>query len=82
MQSVAQYGRIVARAIAAQIHSANEFQIKTPFDKPKEPLHFVTGASGFSKSISNPSHLSSKWTFGDDAYFITRNKEADVIGEC
>ena len=79
MQSVAQYGRIVARAIAAQIHSANEYQIKSPFDKPKEPLHFVTGASGFSKS--SPNHLSSKWTFGDDAYFISRNKEADVIGK-
>ncbi|XP_005102660.1 protein phosphatase PTC7 homolog [Aplysia californica] len=78
MQSVAQYGRIVARAIAAGIH--NEFQVKTPFDKPKEPLHFVTGASGFSKSVTKTSNLGNKWTFGDDAYFISRNKVADVIG--
>lgn len=77
MQSVAQYGRIVARALAAGIH--NEFQLKSPFEKPKEPLHLVTGASGFSKSLTKSSQLS-KWTFGDDAYFISRNKVADVIG--
>ncbi|GFN92815.1 phosphatase ptc7-like protein [Plakobranchus ocellatus] len=76
MQSVAQYGRIVARAIAAGIH--NEFQLKSPYDRPKEPLHFVSGVSGFSKSLSKSNH--SKWTFGDDAYFISRNKVADVIG--
>ncbi|CAG5122817.1 unnamed protein product [Candidula unifasciata] len=77
MQSVAQYGRIVARAIAAGIH--NEFQLKSPFDKPKEPLHLVTGASGFSKSLTKSSNFT-KWTFGDDAYFISRNRYADVIG--
>ena len=77
MQSVAQYGRIVARAIAAGIH--NEFQLKSPYDRPKEPLHFVSGVSGFSKSLSKSNHT--KWTFGDDAYFISRNKVADVIGE-
>ena len=77
MQSVTQYGRIVARAIVAQFH--NEFQVKSPVDK-KEPLHFVTGSSGFSKSVTQSSQLS-KWTFGDDAYFISRNKVADVIGK-
>ena len=76
MQSVAQYGRIVARAIVNQIH--NEFQLKSPIE-PKEPLHFVSASSGFSKSVTKPSHLS-KLTFGDDAYFISRNKDADVIG--
>lgn len=78
MQSVAQYGRIVARAIAAGIH--NEFQLKSPFDRSKEqPVHLVAGASGFSKSLTKTTNLS-KWTFGDDAYFISRNKVADVIG--
>lgn len=77
MQSVAQYGRIVARAIVNQFH--NEFQLKSPVDKPKEPLHFVSASSGFSKSVTKSNHLS-KLTFGDDAYFISRNKDADVIG--
>ncbi|KAK0068898.1 Protein phosphatase PTC7 [Biomphalaria glabrata] len=77
MQSVAQYGKFVVRAIAAGIH--NEFQLKSPFDKAKEPLHLVTGTSGFSKSVSKSNQFS-KWTFGDDAYFISRNKVADVLG--
>lgn len=74
MQSVALYGRLVARALVAGIH--NEFQLKPG---QKQPLHLVTGSSGFSKSLTKNSVLS-KWTFGDDAYFIARSKAADVIG--
>ncbi|XP_050408002.1 protein phosphatase PTC7 homolog [Patella vulgata] len=77
MQSVAVYGRLVARAIVAGIHSNGEFQLKSP--RPKEPVHFVTGSSGFSKFVTKTSPLK-KWTFGDDAYFIARNKTSDVIG--
>ncbi|KAK7505984.1 hypothetical protein BaRGS_00002706 [Batillaria attramentaria] len=77
MQSVALYGRLVARAIVAGIH--NEFQLKTPARDQKQPLHLVTGLSGFSKPVAKNSVLK-KWTFGDDAYFIARNKVADVIG--
>lgn len=76
MQSVTLYGRLLARAIVTGFH--NEFQIK-PREKPKE-LHLVTGTSGFSKSAIPKSELLRKWTFGDDAYFIARNKVADVIG--
>jgi len=79
MQSVAQYGKIFARAIAAQIHT--EFQLSV--DK-KEPLHFVTGASGFSKSFQFRKHPTptplKQSTYGDDAFFISRNKNADIIG--
>lgn len=77
MQSVTLYGRLLARAIVTGFH--NEFQIK-PREKPKE-LHLVTGTSGFSKSAIPKSELLRKWTFGDDAYFIARNKVADVIGK-
>lgn len=76
MQSVALYGRLVARALVAGIH--NEFQLK-PGSSQKQPLHLVTGSSGFSKSVAKNSVLN-KWTFGDDAYFIARSKAADVIG--
>lgn len=77
MQSVALYGRLVARAIVAGIH--NEFQLR-PGARDKQPLHLVTGSYGFSKSVAKNSVLK-KWTFGDDAYFIARNKVADVIGK-
>ncbi|XP_076434961.1 protein phosphatase PTC7 homolog [Babylonia areolata] len=72
MQSVALYGRLVARALVAGIH--NEFQLKQ-----KQPLHLVTGSSGFSKSVTKNA-VFNKWNFGDDAYFIARSKTADVIG--
>lgn len=77
MHSVALYGRLVARAIVTGIH--NEFQLKTGARDSKQPLHLVTGSSGFSKSVAKSTALK-KWTFGDDAYFIARNKVADVIG--
>jgi hypothetical protein len=81
MQAVALYGRLVARAFVAGIH--NEFQNVKP-GSHVQPLHFVTGASGFSKNVakSSTSNAYSKWTFGDDAYFIARSKTADVIGKC
>lgn len=59
------------------IHS--EIQLKSSVDRKE--LQFVTGASGFSKSLSKPQGPK-KWTFGDDAYFIARDKVADVIGKC
>ena len=77
MQSGALYGRLVARALVAGIH--NEFQLKPGSAQQKQPLHLVTGSSGFSKSVAKTSVLN-KWTFGDDAYFIARSKAADVIG--
>ncbi|CAG5118916.1 unnamed protein product, partial [Candidula unifasciata] len=79
MQTVTHYSRIVARAIAAGLHS--EFQIKSPLDsqKPKDPLHLVSGISGYAKSVTKSSQVN-KWTFGDDAYFVSRSKVADVLG--
>ena len=76
MQAVAQYGRLVARALVAGIH--NEFSLKS--GSSKQPLHLVTASSGFSKNVAKSSSLS-KWTFGDDAYFVARSKSADVIGK-
>eukprot|EP00106_Octopus_bimaculoides_P010447 XP_014777889.1 PREDICTED: protein phosphatase PTC7 homolog [Octopus bimaculoides] len=75
MQSVTLYGRLLARAFITGFH--NEYQLKAR-EKPQE-LHLVTGASGFSKSTRPKSELLRKWTFGDDAFFIARNKVADVI---
>ena len=79
MQAVALYGRLVARAIVTGIQ--NEFtQLKPGSSHQKQPLHLVTGTSGFSKSVVNNSALN-KCSFGDDAYFVTKSKTADVIGK-
>lgn len=75
MHSVALYGRLLARAIATGIHS--ELQIQR--ERAREPLQLVTGSSGFSKTITKSTNTR-KWAFGDDAYFISRNKAVDVIG--
>lgn len=77
MQAVALYGRLVARAFVTGIH--NEFQQLKPGTPHVQPLHLVTGSAGFSKNVTKIA-ASSKWTFGDDAYFIARSKLADVIG--
>lgn len=74
MQSIALCGRFIARAFVTGIHS--EFQLK---QRPIEPYHLVTGSYGFSKSLSKPQAFN-KWTFGDDAFFIAKDKSADVIG--
>ncbi|XP_067663217.1 protein phosphatase PTC7 homolog [Haliotis asinina] len=75
MHSVALYGRLLARAIATGIHS--ELQIQR--ERAREPLQLVTGSSGFSKTITKSTNTR-KWAFGDDAYFISKNKTVDVIG--
>jgi hypothetical protein len=77
MQSLAVYGRLVARAFVSGLH--NEFQLR-PHSKVKGPVHLVTGCSGFSKSVTKPPNFKS-WSFGDDAYFVAKNKNFDVLGK-
>lgn len=74
------FGRILYRAFASNVQT----EIKTT-QQPRDPLRFVTGCSGFSKSWaqcpgSNCSGIK-RWTFGDDSYFIARDKTADVLGK-
>ncbi|KAH3887278.1 protein phosphatase PTC7 homolog [Dreissena polymorpha] len=75
MQSILGYGRQFFRAFA----STTEFKTK---QQPCEPLKFVSGCAGFSKSLSPSGRCvdSKRLTFGDDAYFIARDNHAEVIG--
>lgn len=68
------FGRVFFRAFASNVQT----EIKTKQD----PLKFVTGCSGFSKSLTSGSLSigSKKYSFGDDSYFIARSKTADVLG--
>ncbi|VDI09723.1 Hypothetical predicted protein [Mytilus galloprovincialis] len=75
MQSLALGWRLLSRAIVSGIH--NEFQLK-PRAKVKGPVQFVTGCSGFSKSVSKTPNFKN-WSFGDDAYFVAKNTSYDVI---
>ena len=79
MQSVAVYGRLLARALVsgfnndfAQLSIKNSAETQTT-----NPLRLVTASSGLGKNQSNTRR---KWSFGDDACFIASHKFADVIG--
>ncbi|XP_060075741.1 protein phosphatase PTC7 homolog [Ylistrum balloti] len=74
MQSLALYGRFFSRAFVSSLGLNPERQIKA-----RKDFHLVTGSAGFSKSLRK-TQGPKQWTYGDDAYFITRNKLADVIG--
>lgn len=69
------FGRVFFRAFASNVQT----EIKTT-QQARDPLKFVTGCSGFSKSLSPVGTGPKKWTFGDDSYFVARDKTADVLG--
>ena len=76
MQSASVIGRLLVRAFSTRSQSELQFR-----QRSIEPLNFVTGSSGFSKTIVPTSQTGTKkWTYGDDAFFIARHKLADVIG--
>lgn len=72
MQSL--LGRVFFRAFASNVQT----EIKTT--QQARELKFVTGCSGFAKSISPSCSVPKKLCFGDDSYFIARDKTADVLG--
>ena len=76
MQSVVQYGRLLARAIVTGLNSEYHPRIKSP---PQRDLCLVSAASGFGKTFS-PAQITKKWRFGDDACFTANHKLGDVIG--
>ena len=59
---------------------ASNVQTELKSKQQTRDLKFVTGCSGFSKSLTPCSTGPKKWTFGDDSFFIARNNTADVIG--
>ncbi|XP_019646720.1 PREDICTED: protein phosphatase PTC7 homolog [Branchiostoma belcheri] len=72
MQSVVVYGRMLTRAL---LSPATTQDLRT---KRKRDLCLVSTAQGFSKDFNNSIHK--KGLFGDDAYFIARYKNVDVLG--
>lgn len=70
------FGRVFFRAFSSNVQT----EIKTT-QQARDPLKFVTGCSGFSKSLSPVGTGPKKWTFGDDSYFVARDKTADVLGK-
>jgi len=76
MQSLFGYSRNFFRLFA----TSTELKSK---QQSCEPFKFVTGCSGFSKSLTPGGTLvgSKKYLYGDDAYFIAKDTHADVIGE-
>ena len=84
MQSVILYGRLVARAFVSGVTDDLKqltWNSRYPSQTPTHirPLSFLTASSGISKTNQIPK-IVSKWSFGDDAYFVAKNSSADVIG--
>ena len=83
MQSVAVYGRLLARVIVSGLNndfaqlSFKSSAVECTDSPNTSPLRLVTASSGLGKNNSNTRR---KWSFGDDACFIASHKLSDVIG--
>ena len=76
MEKAFRYGAAVYRAfLSRSVYTCNYASQSIP-----RPLSLMTASSGISKANSH-SKIVSKWSFGDDAYFVAKNKAADVIGK-
>lgn len=83
LQSAVNYGRVLARAVVAGLTTENQrFTNQLQQHKSNnKPVHFISAVAGFSKATdSATSNLQSKWCYGEDAYFISRTKNASVLG--
>lgn len=87
MQSIVLYGRLLARAVVSGINDEFRHQWSWSNSTSQQPstnfakdLHLVTASSGISKTGHSTAQIRKKWSFGDDACFIARQKKTDVLG--
>ena len=85
MQAVLLYGRVVARALASgitefQVPQKNNSSTCAQQQSQLRSWHLVTASAGLSKSHSS-AQIQTKWSYGDDAYFIACHNSGDVIGK-
>lgn len=84
LHSLLSYGKVVvSRALAAGLSSSeNRFAAQLPPNaaQSQQNAHLLAAVSGFSKSW-NPVNRPSKWSYGEDAFFIARHVSGSVIGK-
>ncbi|XP_067952009.1 protein phosphatase PTC7 homolog [Watersipora subatra] len=83
MNSLLTYGKVlVSRALTAGLSCAEaRFSSHIPSNAvlTRRDLHLLTAVSGFSKSL-NSIGRQSKWSYGEDAYFIARHPNGTIMG--
>ena len=83
MHAVLFYGRLIARRAFSTVLTESKSLARL-----KPDLRLVAASSGFAKSITRAQLLGqfnaaalSRWKYGDDACFISKNEAVDVIGK-
>lgn len=83
MQSILLYGRVVSRVVFAGL--SNDFQYQpltwnsSCSQQKHRPFHLIAASAGIGKTKST-ARVSPKWEYGDDACFLVKHNNADVIG--
>lgn len=84
IQSAFTYSRTVLRALVTGLTSENprfsSQHLQQQQQATRQRLHLLTAVAGYSKSITPSPHLS-KWSYGEDAYFISSHRTAYVLGK-
>ena len=80
IQSAFNYGRVLARALVTGLTTENQRFSNLLQQKANNNVHLVSAVAGYSKS-SVSVHNPSKWSYGEDAYFISSCKNAFVLGK-
>lgn len=86
MQSVLVYSRQVARAVMGYI--PYDASSNVDLGRGKRRMRLMTASCGFSKGVNAPNNpvaasaavFNKKGIFGDDACFVARYKNRDVLG--
>jgi len=81
IQSAFTYSRTLLRAFVTGVTAENQRFSNQHLQQQasKQRLHLISAVAGFSKSI-NPTVHQTKWSYGEDAYFIANHRATYVLG--
>lgn len=81
IQSAVNYGRVLARALVTGLTTENQRFSSQLQQKASNPnVYLVSAVAGYSKSSLSLT-APSKWSYGEDAYFVSGCKNTCVVGE-
>ena len=81
IQSAITVSRTLVRALVTGITTENQIFSSQHLQQQasKQRLHLVSAVAGFSKSFPPATHQT-KWSYGEDAYFVASHRTAYVLG--
>lgn len=80
MHSIVWTGRILSRALWSSITNYSTNCSDAQVQNKRQP-HILSAVSGFPKDFKQTTRLI-RGQFGDDAWFFSKCKTADVFGKC